>query len=223
MNIPEKQSELAKAWIRLMDGCAAIRNELRMCIFSQLVAAYSEPQRHYHNLSHLYSFLCELQDIRELINEPETLELAAWFHDVVYNPRSSENEFRSAEVAVNSLHELGLCDKRIARVSELICMTKTHQSPPADTDAAFFLDADLVVLGWAHRFYVEYAESIRMEYAWVADRDFCSARRLILQRFLERPVIFQSHLFRDKWESQARTNIAAEIAQLEDKLRILPT
>jgi predicted metal-dependent HD superfamily phosphohydrolase len=210
-------------WERLMDACKA-RTEPRKYVFAQIVAAYSEPHRYYHNLSHIINMLDQLL-IRIYTNpESERLQLATWYHDVVYDPRSSENESRSAAVAENSLRELGLAEDDIARVRELILMTKDHQTPPEDKNALIFLDADLSILGMIPPIYSEYAEAIRQEYAWVSDRDYYPARRTILQGFLRRPMIYRSHWFHQgPYEETARANLTAEITQIDDILRALPS
>jgi predicted metal-dependent HD superfamily phosphohydrolase len=85
-------------------------------------------------------------------------------------------------------------------------------------------------LGMIPEIYREYSIAIRREYAWIADRDYCFGRKTVLEGFVQRPAIFQSDIFKTPfagtagltWEVQARTNIAAEIAQIDASLRTLP-
>jgi predicted metal-dependent HD superfamily phosphohydrolase len=224
MATQDQQTGFAELWGRLMDFFKVPRN-LHCHVFAQLVAAYSEPHRHYHNLDHI-DWMLNLLHLDVMYSTPfpnpewKVLELASWFHDVVYDPRSSENESRSAEVARNSLRELDLSTDLIARVSELIMMTKDHQAPPMDFDALLFLDLDLSILASVPKKYEEYARAIRKEYAWVGDREFYLGRRKVLQVFLERTV-FRTDWFRPK-EPDARLNIHREIAQIDEILRNLP-
>jgi predicted metal-dependent HD superfamily phosphohydrolase len=214
----------AQGWDRLMDACHA-RKEPRSVAFSQLVTAYTEPHRHYHNLLHIGTMFLVLDKAPAgyLKDECPLVKLAAWYHDVVYDPHSSENESRSAEIATSSLRKLGLDENCIARVSALILMTKDHLAPEQDLAAHLFLDADLCILAADPEGYSEYAKAIRQEYAWVAERDYYQARQKVLRRFLDRPTIYWTRLFvNDGCETKARANIAGEIAEIDERLGTLP-
>jgi predicted metal-dependent HD superfamily phosphohydrolase len=216
----ECKSPLAAEWDRLMDACRAPDGESRSEAFAQLLAAYSEPHRHYHNLDHICDILSSLgvAASEDPFLSTRNLRLATWYHDIVYDTKSSENESRSAAVAEFSLAELGLESTDIARVSALILMTKNHQAPPGDSEAQLFLDADLHILEATPSVYSKYMRDIRAEYGWVADREFYVGRRRILQRFLDRPRIYHSPYFA-AGEAAARANVAAEIAEIDEKLR----
>src|ERR1043165_7022793 len=114
----EQQAKLADEWSRLMRALN-VPSDLHWRAFAQIVTAYSEPHRHYHTLDHIVWMLHQLFiEVKYSTPFPEPewkmLELATWYHDVVYDPRSEENESRSAEVARNSLYELGLSEDRFA-------------------------------------------------------------------------------------------------------------
>src|SRR5262245_30560782 len=186
MPTSEQLSVLAHEWDRLMNACDA-RKEASTYAFAQIIAAYSESHRYYHNLNHIVSMLGILTwDLRYPYAECmdyRALELAVWYHDVVYDPRSSENESRSADVARNSLGDVGLTKDYGNRVCELILMTKDHDAPSNDLIALLFIDMDLSILAASRQRYAKYATDIRREYAWVAGRDFYQGRRKVLQRF----------------------------------------
>src|SRR5690349_8065412 len=78
--------------------------------YETLSRAYAEPQRHYHNQQHIAECLAELDGARHLAKEPACAELALWFHDAVYDPKSGENEERSAAMAKRCLSDAGLPD-----------------------------------------------------------------------------------------------------------------
>src|ERR1700727_965137 len=58
-----------------------------------LRAAYTEPWRHYHTLEHVGACLEALDSALEgsgvLESVKENVELALWFHDVVYDPKNT--------------------------------------------------------------------------------------------------------------------------------------
>jgi predicted metal-dependent HD superfamily phosphohydrolase len=57
-------------------------------LFWQLIAAYSSQNRYYHTVEHLYHVLLMLE---QLGGESITLNLAAWFHDAVYDTHAQDN------------------------------------------------------------------------------------------------------------------------------------
>ena len=65
--------------------------------WQQLATHYNEPHRHYHTLDHVAACLTWLDHYRHLAADPLCLELALWAHDVIYDPRASDNEARSAD------------------------------------------------------------------------------------------------------------------------------
>ncbi|MFV2032544.1 MAG: metal-dependent hydrolase, partial [Gammaproteobacteria bacterium] len=66
-------------------------------IHQQLIDAYSEPQRYYHTLDHIEHCLSLFDKICSSLQSPEALELAIWFHDIIYRPGSESNEQLSAD------------------------------------------------------------------------------------------------------------------------------
>ena len=63
----------------------------------ELIAAYTAPGRHYHNLAHIEDCLGALARVENLSPlEREILSEAIWWHDVVYDATRSDNEELSA-------------------------------------------------------------------------------------------------------------------------------
>jgi predicted metal-dependent HD superfamily phosphohydrolase len=176
--------------------------------FDEICMHYAEPGRFYHTLHHIGAMLETVQSLASFARNLNTVKLAVWLHDVIYDSRGSDNEERSAE------YTRRLCDKASIPVTEdvasLILKTKTHETG-GDPNAQVIIDADLAVLGGNESAYGAYADQIRQEYAWVPDLDYRMARRQVLERFLMRPRIF--HFLTDL-EGLARRNIAAEIVRL---------
>ncbi len=67
-------------------------------IYDELIAAYSEKQRAYHTVQHLYECLSLYELVRSELNDPYSVALALCFHDVVYEPQALDNELKSAEL-----------------------------------------------------------------------------------------------------------------------------
>ena len=185
---------------------------------AELSALYSGPDRHYHGLAHIEALLALADEYRAAISDPGAVEAAIWFHDAIYDSRAADNEAKSAALAVERL--TGMVDgERLARIAAMIEATATHVVPVlgeevAGNDAALFLDMDLSILGASPEAFDAYESAVRREYGWVSDEAWRLGRAAVLGKFLDRPAIFHSQPFRDRFETTARENIARSIARL---------
>jgi predicted metal-dependent HD superfamily phosphohydrolase len=166
---------------------------------TDLATRYSEPHRRYHDLDHARAvardsvLLVPLSD-----QEKAVLILAACAHDVVYDAVPGADEQRSADWARDWLGRSGLA----------------HVADPGDSAACALLDADLAILGSSPADYDAYAAAVRQEYSAVADEAWRSGRSRVLSSLLERDNVFLTPAGRDRWEAQARRNLARELASL---------
>lgn len=196
-------------WSELLEKTAMGRDVKES--FCELVRRYSESHRHYHNARHIDECLEEFDRVRGEAQDPIALELAIWFHDVIYNPRANDNEERSAEVAEEWLKETPT--EVTVQVRDLILTTKTH-SPGEVADATLLIDIDLSIFGKPTERFAEFESGIRSEYAWVPPDVYCSKRAEILAGFLNRERIYRTDSFRDRYESNARRNVGELITRL---------
>jgi predicted metal-dependent HD superfamily phosphohydrolase len=184
-------------------------------VFQLLVTAYSQPDRHYHNLTHIHHLLTTLNQFSAMVKQPIAVHLAVWFHDFVYDTQSADNELQSADFAGELLADLGVDRVLIDRVRELILATQAHQVVSEDLDRAIFLDADLAILGADLTHYQAYQTAIRREYSWVSDQAYQAGRMRVLASFLQRDRIYHTDLLFNKLEATARSNIDREILLLK--------
>ena len=183
-------------------------------IFSQLVTAYSSKERYYHNLLHIQQILNIINTLEPLTYNLPAIQMAAWFHDIVYDPKSPNNEEKSAEYASASLSKLEIPLTIINKVVKIILNTKNHQASPEDIDSHILLDADLSILGAKQSEYITYTQAIRQEYSWVTEAEYKLKRKRILQHFLQRDRIYLTHTAFEMLEIKAKTNIRNEILKL---------
>ena len=178
-------------------------------IYVQLESHYGEEHRHYHTLAHILDML----DGRDALGtDGFALEAAIWFHDVIYDPRSSENELRSAEFAADALKSIEDPEFH-SELRELILITD-HRGTPETEQEKVICDLDLMILGRNEESYRAYTEAIRKEFSHVPDDLFFKARRSVLQAFLDRPEIFCTEAMREQFEAPARGNLARELEEL---------
>lgn len=179
-------------------------------LFEALLAAYAEPQRHYHCLQHLEECLALFEQVRDLAEYPEEVEIALWFHDAVYDVRGTTNERQSADWAVRALLSCEASQPTQNRVEQLIMATR-HDAAPVDGDERLLVDIDLSILGAAPERFAEYDRQIRAEYSWVPEPVYSMKRKAVLSSFLARPSIYSTAYFRERCEAQARINLSAAI------------
>lgn len=175
-----------------------------------LAACHTEPHRHYHTMDHIEAVLAHLDDLH--VTTP-TAQLAAFFHDAIYDPTRSDNEEQSAQLA----HEvLTAVDRPEADdVAAIVRATAKHELPEeGPRETAAFLDADLAILAAAPDVYDTYTEHVRAEYSHMSDDDFCSGRKAILETFLGRDQLYFTTAGQARFEAPARANLRREIATL---------
>lgn len=178
-----------------------------------LMAAYHEPTRYYHNLQHLEECLTEFERVRAVVQQPTVVEVALWFHDAVYDSRSTTNEEDSAASAAEWLTEARVARVTVDSVRQLVLCTRTHE-PAGIPDAEVLIDIDLSIFGQRWKRFRAYEQAIRAEYAWVPDATFTQKRTEILSRFLQRPAIYRTEPFRERYELTAHANLEAALARL---------
>lgn len=166
-------------------------------VYNDLVARYSEPHRAYHTLTHVGYCLDELEQVQQIVTNPDAVELALWCHDAIYDTKSKDNEERSTALAVEMVRSASLPDNFGQSVASLIMATK-HSAAPIDSDARLLVDIDLSILGQTNDKFDEYEQQIRKEYEWVSRSAFVAGRLAILKSFLDRPHIYATQFFRDK-------------------------
>jgi predicted metal-dependent HD superfamily phosphohydrolase len=182
-------------------------------VFLDLRERYGDNGRFYHNLHHIEAVLSYIQPFLLRAENPIALQLAAWFHDVVYDVKRHDNEAQSALYARRVLVDSGLPDTVIDEVERLILLTFRHETAVSDKDGQILIDADLTILAAEPAQYDAYAQAIRQEYAHVPDEAYRVGRAQVLRRLVERPLLYYlpDH---QSWEAQARQNIQRELNKL---------
>jgi predicted metal-dependent HD superfamily phosphohydrolase len=173
----------------------------------ELLDRWREPHRHYHTLAHLAAMLA-------IVGQWPVVELAVWFHDAVYDPRATDNEEASAELAERSLPAVGAAPATVAEVARLVRLTATHDSAPGDGAGALLCDADLSILAADPARYDAYAAAVRREYGHVPDEVFRIGRAEVLRHLLGLPVLYRVVPERAQWEVRARANLTRELSAL---------
>ena len=184
---------------------------LRDDIYGELVSAYTAPDRHYHDIRHIAHCLSEFDGVRHLARNPQAVEVAIWFHDVVYDGRQQDNEEQSADVAAEALRRVGASEAFIGEVQQLILFTR-HNAEPTTSDGKLLADIDLASLALAPDRFDENSRRIRSEYLHVPEDAFIRTRNDMLGGLLKRPRIYYTDVFHDRYEGQARENLERAVS-----------
>jgi predicted metal-dependent HD superfamily phosphohydrolase len=177
-----------------------------------VIECWAEPHRRYHAVRHLCDVLARVEELAGHATDPDAVRLAAWYHDIVYQGRPDDEE-RSAQRAESDLTALGLDPALVAEVGRLVRLTVTHRPAADDLNGQALCDADLGVLGIEPQLYRENTAAVRAEYAHVPDSEFRAGRARVIRELLAGPL-FYTPLARHRYESQARANLADELAAL---------
>jgi predicted metal-dependent HD superfamily phosphohydrolase len=185
--------------------------------FEKMVAQYRLPKRFYHTFSgHITFCLAEMEKVpMHMLKDKDAITIALFIHDVMMDFSSDENEKRSAQFGLALCQELGAPEKFGSKVAKLVMATR-HGAIPKSSDERIVIDIDLAILGQNAKIFEEYEKNIRLEYSFVPEGLFKKKRAEILQQFLDRPSIFLTRHFQEKYEERARANLAGSIKQLKN-------
>lgn len=174
-------------------------------VFNKLIVAYSEKQRAYHTVQHLYECLVLFESIRADLNDADAVALALWFHDAVYDPQAKDNELKSAELLEQYLVQ-DLSVDIVGKIKRWIVATQKHASTD-ELDLQFLLDIDLAILAAFPARFVEYEQQIQKEYAWVGSEVYSIKRKEVLSHFYQAEPLYQTEYFQKNFEQRAKGNL----------------
>ncbi|ENW21041.1 HD domain-containing protein [Acinetobacter haemolyticus] len=174
-------------------------------VFNKLIAAYSEKQRAYHTVQHLYECLVLFESIRPDLNDANAVELALWFHDVVYDPQAKDNELKSADLLEYYLAQ-DLSVDIVQKIKRWIIATQKHEATD-ELDLQFLLDIDLAILAASPERFDEYEQQIQQEFAWVDPDIYSIKRKQVLAHFYQTEPLYQTEYFQQNFEQRAKQNL----------------
>jgi predicted metal-dependent HD superfamily phosphohydrolase len=189
-----------------LPDCPDVRDEL--------VAAYADPSRGYHDIRHLSEVLDRLDELAThgADYDATPVQLAAWFHDAVYDGERDAEE-RSAAWAEDALATVAPAPV-VAEVVRLVRLTETHSPEDADGNGCALSDADLGILAAPRERYDQYVAAVRREYAHLPDDVFSAGRADVLRSLAEKPQLFHTAYARERWEAAARANLERELGTI---------
>lgn len=111
--------------------------------YNILLSMWNESHRSYHTQNHLLDLIEQINDYKLKLDQKqyEKLMLCAIFHDIVYDPKRSDNEEKSAEFFINACTEK---NSDVLEIKQMILDTKTHESTTELSEIFNFFDMSVV-------------------------------------------------------------------------------
>lgn len=190
------------------------RLEISNSGFDEIVSRYSEPHRFYHTLNHIDQCLGEMTPVKSSLYIPEAVELAVWFHDIVYTISNNDNEEKSAQIAKNFCQK-NISTQALTRQVESHILATKHTYPSENLDSQHVADIDMAILGQPADIFKNYEAQIYQEYSsFYSLPDYQQGRISFLKTLLTHPI-YSTDYFKSKYEQSARINIQKSIQDLE--------
>ncbi len=206
LNINLDKERFCQLWRR----CAGVggdesRGDSAAAIFTELAAYYQQSHRHYHTGGHINDCLHRMDLAAAVLGHSDSVEMAIWFHDVIYIPADPQNEKLSADWF--AMHAGGVLSLDVIGEVEGYIMSTVHRAIPDDPGARFVVDVDLSGLGMSAAMFKRDGANIRKEFVNLSDAEFNRGQAGFLQGLLNRKCIYATSFFYDLCEVNARRNI----------------
>lgn len=198
-------------------------------IFDAIEERYTEPQRHYHTMWHLHELFTAMQPHMSGHRYAPAMEMAAWFHDIIYETEPAaypNNENKSAKEMLRLLNKFlpqwltidSPMHEQVYLAAEIIVSTKNHTITAdwvrANQErlhaASLFIDADMSILAASTTRLAEYDKQISREWGNIPGEEnyaFCVGRLSALRSFKAAGAVFMTQEFA-ALEEAAQSNIS---------------
>jgi len=149
---------------------------------AEVFKSYDNPNRHYHSFNHIIDMVNS--HISSSAVTDNQLFLAIMFHDIVYNPKESDNEYNSAAFFRVIMDRYKVTSRMVTdKISDAILQTKYCLDSPSTGLGRDLVKLDLEILNCGDiKRYMDYEHGIFKEYQWVDLKKYKFVRLEILKR-----------------------------------------
>ena len=178
-------------------------------VCDELFEHLNGPRRYYHDATHVFRCLEELDLVAHRLESPLSLELAIWFHDYIYHSESGNDELESADGFAKMAAD-SFCQDMIDSVYKMIMATVNHAKDLTDQhlDVKYMVDIDLASFGKSWDVFMTDGAALRREESQQTDEEHYQGKINFMNCLVQRPQIYYTDFFRDRYEEIAHGNIA---------------
>ncbi len=184
-------------------------------VFKEVHDGYSAPGRFYHTPGHIEHCLIQFDFVAGEIDDADAVEMAIWFHDLIFDVSVDDNELQSARRFVELANDSMDAEFK-TRVYDLIMATAPPRLPKTG-DQKFMLDIDLSSFGLPWDDFVRDSVAVRQEAPALSDAEFFPGQRAFLESLVSREHFYFTDFFRSRIEETARSNINRHLENLRNQ------
>ena len=181
--------------------------------FDAIAGHYRESHRRYHTPEHVDHCLRQFDLVGGMLEEPDAVELAVWYHDAVFDTEGTDNELRSAQLFEAHASQC-MAPTLVRTVHGLIMVTVHSREEPTTRDQCFMVDIDLSSFGLPWLEFLRDSVAVREESPHLSDEVFYAKQRKFLTTLLSREHFYFTAFFRERHEQRARDNVSRYLASL---------
>jgi pantetheine-phosphate adenylyltransferase len=138
---------------------------------------YEEKHRFYHTIDHIVMVMSLLDKKQRLDDE---LFLVSVYHDAVYDPKSDDNEDKSARLFQKAAASSKISKEQVRTISQVILETRDHKASGEKSE--HFMEADLNILDQPLREQIRQEHLIFKEYQFVDYKKYVPERIKVLEK-----------------------------------------
>ena len=152
--------------------------------------------------------LDNIHDFKLSKKDEYKLELAIWFHDIVYDSTRTDNEKLSANNFKSFGNIIGLKNKHIKEICNLILVTKHNDTVKTESEKII---CDLDLREFTSIRSKLNSEEVRKEFVHLSDEEFYKGRADFLRKMINKKYIYSTDLYRNSLEELAKHRITIEL------------
>jgi pantetheine-phosphate adenylyltransferase len=128
---------------------------------------YNEKHRFYHTFSHVENIIYCINNLNYTEEQRNILYYSALFHDIVYNPKNSNNEEKSIEFFINYIQENNIKIKESSKKQIIQIILDTKNGIGENKLSKDFQSFDRAILYSSFKDLLQYEKLIMKEYQYL--------------------------------------------------------
>jgi pantetheine-phosphate adenylyltransferase len=191
-----EEDKIIMKLVRLLYTRCGFTPDMAVSEAKLVIDKWHEPHRYFHTLKHLNYILTSIENVKEWDEySVDALSLAAYYHDVVYDPSSKYNEEHSAVFFMEHTNSLYSKDPFIITVNNIILETDLSKTPSFELSVQFRKLDTSSIYEASFEELIAYEESIFKEYQCYSYKYYKVGRIKLLQELLRIAPNTTNHIY----------------------------